>query len=851
MWTLPQIDDAIAGHRRALHSPEIEIASEGHTKSLTFQRLRLAQALLTRFMWIGGMPNLHEAIGCCLALLESGDVNVNELSLAHALHGVAMSCKFEQNGDSTDLAASISQLTTALELARPECHTVQYLQTQLGRCLFLRLRHAGDAQDLERATELCDRAVSGSFLGHPHRALCLANRARLSTWRFVTTGDTSEAHRATEQFNASFAQRALGHRDRPDTVMGLVAAHYHLYERTSDLNHSERCMQYSAELIQLCPSGHPGCPEALSKRASSLGLRYHRLGMPGDLDEIIHIERQVLKLCQPGHPGRATIMNNLAISLSTRSRRRVNLNDCDEAVALQREAVYEEQLGTRGRAANTVNLGVSLYERFQLLGHHHDLHESIKLTLEGLERLESNDRVRGYAVCNLVGALPARYEATGRIQDLIDAIHFAALRFADSSHSDFVRHGSFSTSTGEAYMQYYIHSGEPNSLMKAISMFSTAEKTLVSDGEPLRPACLHGLSTALRMRYLHTQNVADLDRAVATQKRAIQGLNSADLEYPKLLCGIAHLQLLPNTAHYDPCGAVNLLAEVAKSAHAYARAFLPGLLDALEILETLLDEGIAGLPSKTTLLETYEYASALLPRAANLGLDRRSRLRSLLKADSIGTRAASYALHCGQGERAVELLEETHAVFWTQNLRLRSSVDLLPDNLGNELKVLSRQIEIAQGGGTNARAITEESKEDRVACQRELCRRLDDLLLRIRDRPGMERFMMPDTFQTLSQVASSGPVVIFLHSRSSAFGVIIRAPESTPIVVELPQVNDTLLMQLAASCTSAGLYARGVASSRAVVVSGRPTDKSVLALHKLWVFLMKPIIQTLGLCVSA
>jgi hypothetical protein len=99
-------------------------------------------------------------------------------------------------------------------------------------------------------------------------------------------------------------------------------------------------------------------------------------------------------------------------------------------------------------------------------------------------------------------------------------------------------------------------------------------------------------------------------------------------------------------------------------------------------------------------LDVYHTAIQLLPRLAMLGLDLPSRQQALTSAsDGLVHDAAACAIRSGQCERAVELLEEGRAVFWSQALQLRSPMTDLRD-VAPELEQKLRSIPLALEQGS-------------------------------------------------------------------------------------------------------------------------------------------------------
>lgn len=862
-WSMEEINDAVAGGYQQLGTNPLQNKSpfrsilnttmlEADLDVDTLHGLRLAQALLGRFRRIGHSHDLEEVTSICSSVLGTGCTDTNKTLLAKGLKGVAHRLKFEHMGNLTDLDISVDLLKDALALALPSHTIYSYIEAHLGRSLQTRFENNGNRSDLNEAQERLTHASSNVLEGDPYRGLCLTSLGRLRAWIYGTNGDITELHQAIDHLTVALRLHPNGHQNRHDTLLGLFTIHYFLYMSRADPSDVTYCLSYTHEALQLCPTGHPARGEALRKRAVALSLRYLRSGDVQHLDEVINVSREAVASCPHGHPNRHGVLMNLATDLSQRVQKRSTWKDLDEAIQLRRECLSLVKPGHPERAFVLFTAAMDLLQRYEALGHDSDLGECVALGQESLDLTADGEPIQCGALSLLINALLGRFEATGCEQDLTGAIRLAWTWSDKKSRFDYDLRSSSAANVaaGQAHIRYYMQCGDVTSLDEAVILFSQTDKIFVDadSHEHQRASCLHALANALLLRFKHTHTIEDLDQAIEARNLAMKSLGRTDLRYPVQLCGAAHLHLIPNTRYHNLTLALDMLVDALTMSARNPRAILGDLLDALETLETNVYVDLANpdpnfeVSIQERLMQIYDHASALLPQAAYLGLDNLSRLRVLRKSDSICVRAASQAVLSNRPERAIELLEETHSMFWTQYLRLRTSLDTLPLDMDNELKFLTHQITLVQRG--------EELEGDHVARQQDLCQRLDKLLEHIRGQPGLERFMLHSTYGTISQVASAGPVFVLLQSRLSAFCLLIRRPGSPPERIDLPGINDVLLDRLVSSLRFAGTYVRAVTTSRGMCSSGRSTDQSRVMLSKLWINVMKPIIESLGVTVS-
>jgi hypothetical protein len=129
------------------------------------------------------------------------------------------------------------------------------------------------------------------------------------------------------------------------------------------------------------------------------------------------------------------------------------------------------------------------------------------------------------------------------------------------------------------------------------------------------------------------------------------------------------------------------------------------------------------------VLDLYAKVIGILPRAANLGLDHKTRLQVITGSDEIGRNAAARALNLGRTSQAVELLEA--GLFRSQTLHLRTtSFDGIPDSDRENLLRLFRMLEHGARSAESSEQ-TEGEHEQVLARRRLLNKEVEALISRI------------------------------------------------------------------------------------------------------------------------
>jgi CHAT domain-containing protein len=148
---------------------------------------------------------------------------------------------------------------------------------------------------------------------------------------------------------------------------------------------------------------------------------------------------------------------------------------------------------------------------------------------------------------------------------------------------------------------------------------------------------------------------------------------------------------------------------------------------------------------------------------------------------------ASYQIHLGRFEEAVETLEQGRALLWSEMRGLRTPVfQLIGEDsplakkfaeINKELETMtiaatpSGRLEVGDGAHKGQDGI---DPFGRLVIKREkLVEERDALILQIQSRPGLEGFLRASPYSTLRSAASRGPVVIVNHCKWRSDIVIV------------------------------------------------------------------------------
>jgi hypothetical protein len=233
------------------------------------------------------------------------------------------------------------------------------------------------------------------------------------------------------------------------------------------------------------------------------------------------------------------------------------------------------------------------------------------------------------------------------------------------------------------------------------------------------------------------------------------------------------------------------------------------------------------------------------------------RLRRWSEAGNLPLEAFLQAMKVEDLAKGLELLELGRAVLWSQTLALQDT-DLkgLTDERKTQVQVLLQSM--------SAAAEHDDSQHsDLTALDRTHAayNQFQHLLKEIRASPGLERFMRGPSCSELLHVASANPVIIVAASDAACHALIISSPSAPPIHLVLNKIAISDLELLGHDTrgldsnvrASSGLSVATEERGMKIHGKGRRMDPALAAvrelhqaLRRLWVDIVKPILDCLG-----
>ncbi|KAJ7731070.1 tetratricopeptide repeat-containing protein [Mycena metata] len=732
------VDEAIKLHRQALTHHALPHSKQGLSMN------NLARALQSRFKQIGNLDDIDEAIelhreALLIPSMPSENRGTSLYNLANALR-----TKFELQGNPKDIDEAIKLHGEALVLhALPHPHHGSSLNT-LGRDFFERSKQTGDATDLDEAIELYRAALIHDTPAHPNRAHCLNNLGAAVRIRFERQGDAKDIDEAIELHREALVLHKPPHPQRGTALVNLAIALRTNFRWKGDSKCITEAIELHRQALVLHATPHPDRSMSLNSLANALIHRFQQWRDFTDINEAIELLRQALALRASTHPARAGCLNNLALAVKMRFAQQRDPKDIDEAIELQREAVllHEQLHANRGTYVN--NLALAVTTRFEERGDSKDVDEAIALLRETLEFQPPHHPNRDICLNNLADVLYQRSLKQGALQDLDEAIELneEAVNLRKPPHPDRGR----SLSILGLCLALWCFKAPRLKYIKPPNFFFFSR-----GGDPPPPPIYGNFLSweplGLVHKYQKTCHSEDLNQACS---------------------------LLQEATAYSASPPIQRF----NAAHSWAWA--------------------AGTFHHSSVLAAYRTAIQVLPQLAALHLDLGSRqqIMSTTQLHTLASDAANCAMESGEYNTAVEYLEASRSIFWSQALQVRTPLDTLANvrpDLSVKLTDIARQLEQASFRDAT-RNVLADSQEKIISIESEdhRCRLLneqwDEAIKSVQLLPGFENFMKPKGVNALKQAAVSGPIIILTTVASACFALIITLSSDVQCL-RLPQVD--------------------------------------------------------------
>jgi hypothetical protein len=506
----------------------------------------------------------------------------------------------------------------------------------------------------------------------------------------------------------------------------------------------------------------------------------------------------------------------------------------DSAVTTKQRAVNSTPKKHPNLPNYLSNLGTSLWSRFYWLGDEKDLEGAISNHQQAVSLTPARHPQLPFHHSRLSSSFALRYTHTKQENDLRLAI-FNAQQAVELSPADHPEHAGYLNNLCVALFSLY-EFGHNAEVLDAVITTAQRAVALTPPGHPDHPMYLTTLSLSFSSRFELAGAFNDVDSAIFNLQKAA---NSIPTVHPLLtviqgaLGNALSSRYQSSESQADFKSAVSTFRDVSEGSIGQASLRFQSALDWIALAR--------GAGDLQAALEAYSVAIGLLPQLAWLGQSAESRQKIIAtRMTRLAADAAACAIQLNELERAVELLEQGRAVFWTQATDLRRDLrDIGAKNadLAAGLQEVTGELERfafrdASQSGTSLICSDAESTSQN---HRRLAERWESLVRQVRWMASFENFLLPSTFSQLRHAAVGGSIVLINCSQYRCDAIIISSHEPT-LLVPLPDISFNDLAELAS-----GFRAQQLSNSREF--EQRHLNPS---LKRLWTVIVAPVLDAMG-----
>lgn len=760
----------------------------------------------------------------------------------------------------------------------------------------------GRRADLLKAVDICDQARTLIPLEHPDTPVHLRRRGVALTLRFRFSGSLDDLNESIVSLEESVRLTPESDIDLPDRLTNLGTAYILRSEHTHSLPDANRAIAAHTRGLSFREDY-----VLLMNLATAVLYRFVLKRDVTDAEGAVATLEKAAGCVPKGHPELRRCLGNLGVAYTNRFEALRQLEDIDKAVSILQDALHAlDGTGdeTPERALHAASLGNAYLLRAEALLDAQDIHlaietlkSAVSLTPQGLAHLQK----RRY---NLGRAFLRRHDLVHDPEDLTHAIIELEAAFSfklmPEGSADQLASGCMSI-LADALQARSEQSSDIEDIDRAMRLSADALAALGKQEDYRRFNHLMTLASSYASRFRASSEIQDLNEAVQRYKDAMSEV-LPETNDPRRQCAATQLANVLKQRHWvknDPKDLDEAIDNYRIAATAAYGAPWSSFVAARYWARTARVRG----DSSAVVLQAYGTAVELLPRVVWIGHAVADRHRQLIAVgSSLATEAAASAIEEGEYNLAVEWLDQTRAIVWSQQLQMRSSFDELraaAPGLATELDRVSRALDTngsrdvhpttnylghttldkaAEEGGRRTavewqswktmlgrmKALTDvldkigervdfvKKTEAPAQEQRRLAEEWDRLVAQARNIPGLDSFMRPRTFAQIVQGLDYGHVVIVNADEHRCDALALM--EGLEDVVHIPLESFTyelarrLQKDLFKLLSSGNIRQRTLRAAKLVPMFNSFDMSGILT--KLWQGVVKPILEYSAFSVS-
>ncbi|GAA3017543.1 CHAT domain-containing protein [Streptosporangium longisporum] len=429
---------------------------------------------------------------------------------------------FEQTGDPDLLPRAVGMFRTAVEvLPQTHPHRTNHL-INLAVMYDWLFEARDDIAALRESTRLWREIANAPDAPWRHRF----QLGLMLTIQGEQLHDPDLLAEAVIELRSAAGSAEMGSLDEVDVLATLSSAHRLLSWLTGDATAADEAVAVGRRAVST-RDDHPERLDHLDVLAEALRAHAELTGDQHALAEAVELHRRVLEETDPGDPKLSARLHNLGLTLASRSAE----GDFEEALRVLRQAVHQQSTteADQRRATYLATLAAALVEQYQKNHDRELLDEALTAQREAVELTPLGAGVHLGRLLKLTTLLDLRYERSGSDAALEERV--AIIRDLVTRHPDYPDGPRL---LGQVLTARYRRHGELGDLADAIETLRTA--TARPDPDALT---LNDLALALHRRHSAVGDLAALAESAELTRRAVALTPDDSPHLPGLLSNLA------------------------------------------------------------------------------------------------------------------------------------------------------------------------------------------------------------------------------------------------------------------------------------------------------------------------
>ncbi|CUA70918.1 hypothetical protein RSOLAG22IIIB_09185 [Rhizoctonia solani] len=357
----------------------------------------LSSILSQRFEHFGDVDDMEEAVEtqmqlAQLAMEDGADPDLRAKS--HGGLGRTLTAQFEHTGDIDDADLAIDHLNQALDMMPPGHPGRPTVLADLAKAELAHYAHKDDPSRLQQALARCEEALSLISADAPERTPLSGLLGGALISRFERTHRHEDIARAVEYLEFAVTHTPEGNPERPKRMRSHGDAILSLAVIENDWNGLNTAIGILETALELLTTEHAAYPIVSGSLAKAFHTRYRNTNNVEDLDKAIDQLKTTVEYTPFTDPNHARITDLLGKSFMAKYRAATQpprTQFLEYAITLHRQAVALTPPEHRHYPGRLESLGKAYSKRYRSMLRRHsaqqsDLHEAERCLREAMER---------------------------------------------------------------------------------------------------------------------------------------------------------------------------------------------------------------------------------------------------------------------------------------------------------------------------------------------------------------------------------------------------------------------------------------------------------------------------------